>query len=183
MIQLADRIDPYGQFRWLAPRADNAVWYPNRFMDAISSNEPSLSEAIEQCAMAVEEASEQGRLGPEDIVIVGFSQGGCLATEYILRRQGRLKTLVVFTGGLIGLPGTVWGGSASQLEGIRVLITGSDVDEWVPERRVRETAQVLVNMGAQVRLRMYQGRPHVVSDEEIAEARDFIKESSIRNKS
>ena len=79
---------------------------------------------------------------------------------------------MVLTGGLIGPPGTPW--PTVDLRGTRVLITGSDVDEWVPESRVRETARVLELRGADVQLRIYPRRPHLVSDDEVAEARAFV---------
>jgi predicted esterase len=143
-------------------------------------NEPHLSRAIEQCDRSLDDASEQGRLGPERLVVMGFSQGACLATEYALRHPGRCGALVVFTGGLIGPPGTVWRPwpPATSLEGLRVFLAGSDIDEWVPEARVRETASVLTALGADVRLHMYTGRPHIVSDEEVAEARDFLEQKA-----
>ena len=64
---------------------------------------------------------------------------------------------------------------ATRLSGLQVLLTGSDVDQWVPEARVRETANVLTVLGADVRCRIYKGREHIVSDEELVEAREFIK--------
>ena len=76
----------------------------------------------------------------------------------------------------MGPPGTRWSASTGRLDGTTVLITGSDIDEWVPEHRVRETAQVLTDLGADVVIRMYSGRPHVVSDEEVIEARAFLME-------
>jgi predicted esterase len=62
-----------------------------------------------------------------------------------------------------------------MLGGLPVRLTGSDVDEWVPEARVRETASVLTALGADVRCRIYSGRPHIISDAQIAEARSFIR--------
>jgi hypothetical protein len=47
---------------------------------------------------------------------------------------------------------------------------------------VRETARVLTKLGANVRCRIYAGRDHVVCDEEIAEAREFIKSQVSRLK-
>ena len=89
---------------------------------------------------------------------------------------GRCAALVVFTGGLIGPAGTTWqlAPPATTLGGLPVMLTGSDVDEWVPEARVRETASVLAALGAAVRCRIYSGRAHTVCDEEISEARSFI---------
>ena len=175
MIGLAGRLGLEG-CRWVVPAAPTGSWYPHRFMEPLNVNEPFLSEAIDDCDRAVDEASDGGRIPSARIIVVGFSQGACLAAEYTLRHPGRCSALVMFTGGLIGPPGTVWqlASPATTLRGLPVLLTGSDVDEWVPEARVRETARVLTSLGADVRCRIYPGRPHVVGDEEIEEARGFI---------
>ena len=177
MIALADRLNFEG-CRWVAPAAATGSWYPHRFTAPLDANEPLLSRAIDQCDRAVDEASEHGRIPAARIVVVGFSQGACLATEYALRHPGRCGALVIFTGGLIGPSGTPWrlAPPAATLGGLPVLVTGSDVDEWVPEERVRETARVLTSLGANVRCHIYPGRDHIVSDEELVEAREFIEQ-------
>ena len=54
-------------------------------MEPLESNEPFLTRSVERChrlvldASEVEDASEDGRLGPEQLFIVGFSQGACIA--------------------------------------------------------------------------------------------------------
>ena len=161
--------------RWLAPAADTGSWYPGRFFDPVALNEPFLSQAIDRIDRVVDEAGEGGRLGPGQIFLVGFSQGACLALEYALRRPGRSGALVVFAGGIFGAPGEVRSFPPDLLAGLRVLVTGSDSDEWIPEASTRETARLLSELGAEVRLRVYKGRPHIVSPEELAEARDFIQ--------
>ena len=161
--------------RWLAPAADTGSWYPGRFFDPVAVNEPFLSQAIDSVDRVVDEAWEGGRLGPSQIFLVGFSQGACLALEYALRRPGRSGALVVFTGSIFGAPGEVRSFPPDLLAGLRVLVTGSDSDEWIPEASTRETARLLSELGAEVRLRVYKGRPHIVSPAELAEARDFIR--------
>jgi predicted esterase len=178
MLELARQLDTPGA-RWVAPAAEGGSWYPDRFMAPIASNEPFLSRAIDQCERAVDEASDNGRIDRARMAMVGFSQGACLASELTLRNPGRCGALIMFTGGLIGPPGTRWNVSGSDsrpLSGLRVLLTGSDVDEWVPEARVRETAEVLTHLGADVTLRIYPSRPHIVSEDEIVEARMFLNE-------
>ena len=161
--------------RWLAPAADTGSWYPGRFFDPVAVNEPFLSQAIDRIDRVVDEAGEGGRLGPSQIFLVGFSQGACLALEYALRRPGRSGALVVVAGSIFGAPGEVRSFPPDLLAGLRVLVTGSDSDEWIPEASTRETARLLSELGAEVRLRVYKGRPHIVSPEELAEARDFIR--------
>jgi predicted esterase len=54
------------------------------------------------------------------------------------------------------------------------MLTGSDVDDWVPEYNSHEAARLFRDLGADVHLHIYPGRPHIVSEEEIAEARSFL---------
>jgi phospholipase/carboxylesterase len=177
MIYLSSRLD-LDNIRWIAPAAGHdRSWYPGLFMDPVPSNEPALTHAIELIDSAVDRASENGRLGPRRLVMIGFSQGACLTVEYALRHPGKCATLIAFTGGLFGPPGTQWNGQPDMLAGTRVLLTGSDADDWIPEERVHETARVLDAMGAEVRLRIYHGRPHEVSDAELTEASALIGKS------
>ena len=176
MIALAGRLTLPG-IRWVAPRAADGSWYPEPFMESRTANEPFLSNAVLACEQAMVEATEHGRLAADRSVMVGFSQGACLVTEFILRHPGRCRAAVIFTGGFIGPAGTPWIPARGTLDGLQVLITGSDIDEWVPDARVRETAAVLTALGADVRLRLFHGREHVISDREISEAQDFLEQS------
>ncbi len=177
MIYLASRLD-LDNIRWTAPSAGHdRSWYPGLFMDPVETNEPALTQAIRVIDNAQERATESGRIEPARMVMMGFSQGACLTVEYALRHPGKCRTLVVLTGGLFGPPGTVWKGTADMLAGTRVFITGSDVDEWIPEARVHETARVLEGFGASVEVRIYAGRPHEVSDAELLEAGAFIRKA------
>jgi len=176
-IDLAARFGSIEGIRWVVPEAETpGSWYPGRFWDPRELNQPYLDEAIERCHEAVLEASENGRLGSERLVIVGFSQGACLALEYALRHPGRVGSLIVFTGALLGVPGSDWKATAPRsLAGLRVLLTGSDVDDWVPEENTHEAANLFRDLGTDVQLRIYKGRPHIVSEEEIDEARSLLR--------
>ncbi|HEX4133165.1 MAG TPA: hypothetical protein VHY84_00985 [Bryobacteraceae bacterium] len=177
MVSLASRLN-LNNIRWIAPAGGhNGSWYPGVLADPISANEPALTQAIELLDEVVEKVSEDGRLGPNQLVMMGFSQGACLTIEYALRHPGRCRRLIAFTGGLFGQPGTQWFGRPNMLAGTHVFLTGSDVDEWIPEVRAHETARVLRELGASVDLRICHGRPHIVSDEELSEAGEFIKKA------
>ena len=166
--------------RWLAPAADAGSWYPRRFFEPRAANEPFLTDAIAQLDRVVEEAAEGGRLGPELLVMVGFSQGACLTLEYALQRPGCCGTLIVLTGALIGPPDTLWPSSPRLLAGTRVLLTGSDADDWISEVQTRHTARVLESLGADVHLRIYHARPHIVCEEEMREARALLRSLNLK---
>ncbi len=179
-VVLADSFGVDG-IRWLAPAANTGSWYPGRFFDPRSANEPFLTRAVDRIDRVIEEASEEGRLGPECLVLVGFSQGACLALEYALQRPTRCGNFIVLTGALIGPPDTAWGGSPDLLRGVRVLLTGSDADDWITEQQTRHTARILEELGAEVRLHIYHGRPHIVSEDELDRARAFLRDLFPRN--
>jgi phospholipase/carboxylesterase len=175
MLDLAAGLE-IGGTRWIAPYADNGLWYPGRFMEPLESNEPFLTRSVERTHRLVQDAGEGGRLGPHQLFIVGFSQGACIAVEYALRHPGCCGAIVVFSGCLMGPPGTDWRpAGGNSLQGLHVFITGSDVDEWIPEERSREAARVLTGLGADVDLRIYPSRPHLVSNLELAQARAFLR--------
>jgi predicted esterase len=174
MLDLTGALD-IGGVRWIAPYAAGGLWYPGRYVEPLETNEPQLTRSVERCHWLVLDSSEGGRLGPEQIFIVGFSQGACIAVEYALRHPASVAAIVVFSGCLMGPPGTEWKVAGGQsLKGLSVFLTGSDIDEWIPESRTRETARVLKELGAEVEVRIYRQRPHIVSPEELAEARKFL---------
>lgn len=174
-VDLAARLGFLDGIRWIVPGGDVGSWYPHRYWDPVEMNEPFLTEAVARCEEAMEEASENGRLGPELLAVAGFSQGACVAMEYALRHPGRCRTLIAFTGGLMGPPGSQPRPGAPSLAGFRALITGSAADDWIPEASTRETGQVLASLGAEVTLRIYTDRPHIVNDDEVAEARRMLQ--------
>jgi phospholipase/carboxylesterase len=174
MIDLAVNLQ-LERVRWLAPTVEGGSWYPGRFFDPIAANAPHISRAFEIFDQMIDDASEGGRLPPGQIIVMGFSQGACLALEYTVRNLGRSRNIVAFTGGLFGSPGALWPAYPRPLSRTRVLLTGSDTDDWVPEEHVRESARVLAGLGAEVTLRIYPGRPHVICEEEIEEARRFLQ--------
>jgi predicted esterase len=155
--------------RWVAPGVDIGSWYPNRFWDPIESNEPFLTDAIDCVDAAVTEASDNCRLGPEHLAVIGFSQGACLALEYARRHPCRCGTVIVFTGALMGSPDSLY--AHPTRPGLRVLLTGSNADEWISEEATLKTARVLEAWNANLILRVYPGRTHFVNDDEVNQAR------------
>lgn len=171
MFGIADRIGLAGM-PYIAAAAADRSWYPNKFMEPRESNQPYLDHALASLDALVGELGELG-LRNEDIVFVGFSQGACLACEYVYRRPAQWGGLVAFTGGLIGPPGSEWP-TPHGLAGVPVFLGNSDVDPWVPLSRMRETADVFRATGASVEERVYPGMEHLVNDDEIGEARAIL---------
>ena len=173
ILSVADRIG-VPDFAYLAPAADHNSWYPYSFLEPVEKNEPRLSYALEICDEMVDNLLNRG-IPKRQIVLAGFSQGACLVAEYAVRNADRYGGLLIFTGGLIGPPGTRREHEGS-FGGTPVFLGTSDVDEFVPEERVRESAKVFERMDANVALRVYPGMDHVVNDDEIAAAKKILQE-------
>jgi predicted esterase len=166
-------------FSYLAPAAANNTWYPFSFLEQTAKNEPYLTSAIRRLNRLVAEISSAG-VSKDRIVLLGFSQGACLAAEFAYRHPERVGGVVVFSGGLIGPPGSDWQ-STHSLQGMPIFLGSSDVDAHVPQWRVDETAEVFRRMSAEVTERIYPGMGHVISDDEISQAQallDAVVESS-----
>jgi predicted esterase len=137
-------------------------------MEPLESNEPWLSSALSLVGEIVD------GLTAERVVLLGFSQGACLATEYAARNARRYGGVVGLSGGLIGPDGTQWPYPA-RLAGTPVFLGCSDVDGHIPRRRVEETARVLENLGGAVTMRLYPGMGHEVNADELAWIRELLE--------
>lgn len=160
------------EFTYLAPAAADRTWYPYSFMAERERNEPGLSAGLRVLGELVADLGRRG-LRKDHIVLLGFSQGGCLTAEFALRHPDRYGGVVVYSGGLIGPPGTAWRGSG-DFAGTPIFLGCSDVDAHVPKRRVDETAEVFSRMGAVVTERVYPGMGHQVNEDEIAFTRGML---------
>lgn len=150
---------------FLAPQAAGATWYPYSFLAPIAQNEPYLTSALGVIATLVEQLAQQG-LPAGRVVLMGFSQGACLTSEFAARHARRYAGLAALSGGLIGPPGTARA-YAGAFDGTPVFMGCSDVDPHIPVERVRESAEVFRRMGAVVDERIYPGMGHTVSRNEV----------------
>jgi predicted esterase len=156
---------PHPDFTFLAPAAAGNTWYPYSFLEALARNQPGLDSGLALIDRLVGEVEAQG-LPRRRIMLLGFSPGACLASEYAVRHAGRLGGVVALSGGLIGPPGTRWE-YPGDFAGTPVFLGCSDVDAHIPQQRVDESAAVFERMGAMVTERIYPGMGHQVNDDEL----------------
>lgn len=157
---------------YLAPAAAGRTWYPLSFMAEKEKNEPGLSSGLWVLRALVEDVVARG-IGRDHIVLLGFSQGACLTAEFAVEHAARYGGVILYSGGVIGTPGTAWEYPGS-FDGTPIFLGCSDVDAHVPKTRVDETAAVFTRMGAAVTERIYPGMGHLVNDDEIAFTRGVL---------
>jgi predicted esterase len=157
---------------YLAPAAAGQTWYPFSFLSETAKNEPHLSSALDRIGSVIDDVVAGG-IARGQIVLLGFSQGACLAGEYACRHAARYGGVIMFSGGLIGPPGTTWpyGGN---FQGTPVFLGCSDRDPHIPKARVDESAAVFERMGAAVTKRIYPEMGHLVSADEVEFARHIL---------
>jgi phospholipase/carboxylesterase len=110
---------------------------------------------------------------PEKIAILGFSQGACLATEFVARNPRRYGGAFALSGGLIGeaiKPGDYSG----SLDGTPVFLGCSDIDPHIPAERVKQSAEILRALGGEVTEKIYPGMGHMIVEDEIEHVRRII---------
>ena len=144
ILRLAEELYHPG-FAYLAPQAPDHSWYPQPFLAPLEQNEPALSAALDAVAAVLDQVIEAG-IPAENVILAGFSQGACLASEFAARHAQRFGGLFVFSGGLIGPPGTPRD-YAGLLARTPVLIGCGDADPHIPVERIDETAAVLARLG------------------------------------
>ena len=165
---------PHPDFTYLAPAAAGNTWYPLSFLAELERNQPGLDSALWVVNQLVHVAEAKG-IPRRRIVLLGFSQGGCLASEYAVRHAGRFGGVVALSGGLIGPPGTRWDNPGS-FEGCPVFLGCSDRDAHVPQTRVEESAEVFRRMGATVTERIYPALGHQVNEDELGFVKSLMEQ-------
>ena len=157
---------------YLAPSAAGRTWYPYSFLAPIPDNEPGISSGLFVLDRLIGDLNRRG-IAKSRIALLGFSQGACLAAEFSVRHADRFGGLIVFSGGLIGPPGTEWN-YPGTFEGAPVFLGCSNMDPHIPLARVEESAAVFARMGASVTTRIYPGMGHLVNEDEIVHARAIL---------
>jgi len=172
ILMLAEELDRDG-FAYLAPQAPGQTWYPYSFLAPLEQNQPHLDAALATLENVLAQVAAAG-VPAERIIFLGFSQGACLASEFVARHARRYGGLVALSGGLIGPPGTprVYPG---DLAGTPVFLGCRDVDPHIPAWRVEESAAVLEQLGAAVTMRLYPGMGHSVNEDEINFVRQMME--------
>ena len=182
MAQVADRVD-MPEVAWVLPAAHNQSWYPESFLAPIKENQPALDDALQTVRTQLGSLMDQD--GPP-VVVLGFSQGACLLSEYLLRDQPHLAGAFLHTGGYLGSSEREWGlsspsqvSSPSNLSGLTVELCTAREDAWVPLHRVEATGRAFLSLGAAVELTVYDDSEHHLNDDSIQRIRRYLRHRTV----
>ena len=172
IIRLVPNIDP-GGVAYLAPPAPGNTWYPHRFLVPVDQNEPHLSRALARIDTLLDEITAAG-IGTEKTLLLGFSQGACLALEAAARSPRRLGAVAGLSGALIGPIEAERPPLSPAVAGLPVFLGCGDVDDHIPLPYLERTTELLREAGAAVDLRVYQGMPHTINRDEVEAVRQQL---------
>jgi phospholipase/carboxylesterase len=150
---------------FVLPKSSGDAWYDARAIDPLSV------ETRQQLAAGydiLDALIAQIRAAESDIPILlaGFSQGACLAVEYLLDRGPVVNAAAILTGCRVGQ--ATDDRPMSRLEHMPVYATNGDADPWIPVASFHAMLAELTKAGARVRSDLFPGRPHEIDRTEIA---------------
>lgn len=172
ILELARELE-YPGFAYIAPQAAGNSWYPYSFLAPIQRNEPGISSGMAVIAGILDTLRVAG-VPDERTILLGFSQGACLSLEFAARHPRRFGGVAGLSGGLIG-PDDTPRDYPGSLAGTPIFLGCSDADFHIPAERVRETADVLRRLGAEVTMRLYPGMGHTVNVDEMERVRGMME--------
>ncbi|NDV02817.1 alpha/beta hydrolase [Pseudoroseicyclus tamaricis] len=159
------------RLRVLAPYTESKTWYPGRYDAPLAENAEGVARGMDEIDAAFRLAAEHG-FGPERVVLAGFSQGGCLVTEYLIDGRTRPAAAAIFTGTPLAMTGR--GLPERDLAELPVVVSGGAADAWLPLADLLATEAVLTRLGASVHLEMFPDADHVVRPAEINRLRELV---------
>jgi len=167
ILQLSEQLP---EAAYIAPQAANREWYPKSFLEPREKNQENLDSALDLVDSLVSDLASA--VGKENVYLLGFSQGACLASEYAASNPDRYGGLIVLSGGLIGEEVKEFEG---DMEGTPVFIGCSDNDPHIPLERVKETVETMENLNAEVEEYIMEGSHHGIVDYEIEKIREMLR--------
>ena len=152
--------------RYVLPKSDGLGWYAARAIDPLAD----LTRAVCAEALAQVKTVFAAQTGP--FVLAGFSQGACLAAEYLLSGAALPAAACLFTGCRVGLPDDRL--PQAPLSGLLVYLTGGDSDPWISLDAFHRLHTDLTGEGGRVRTDLFPGRPHTVTGLERSRLQDML---------
>lgn len=151
-------------FYIVAPQAPNGSWYPHSFMADEASNQPFLSSSIALVKNLIDLIAVH--LSHNQIYLMGFSQGACLALETSARFAESYGAVIAFSGGLIGseINNAHYRGDFNKA---KIFIGISEEDPHIPLVRAKDSQHTLEQQGAIVKVAVYPGSSHTIREDEI----------------
>jgi phospholipase/carboxylesterase len=172
MLEVAARVG-LPDVAYVLPVAAGRTWYPGRYFDPLSVNQPWLERALDVCDAAIARAHSAG-IADDRIVVAGFSQGACVVAELAARRPRPWAGSAILTGALLGPTGERV--VPTRVDGLPMFLCASRHDDWIALDDALATARAFEAAGANVTFEIYEDRAHHINDRAIEGLRRLLQD-------
>lgn len=150
-------------------------WFPLRESREVDPRE--FEEGAQAIRSFLTGAQERYPMDPRKIIPVGFSQGGVMAYDLVLRQPERFAGLVALSSWLPelvdrGIP------DSEALRHFPVLVMHGTEDPMIPVARAQESRDLLMKRGLDVTYREYE-MGHEVGPEALRDLVDWLERKAI----
>ncbi len=174
ILSLTNEIKHRKEITFYAPEAHGFTWYPYSFLAPLEKNQPKLNSAFQSIYDAITVAENAG-FSKDKIFILGFSQGACLAAEYVARHPDKYAGIFIFSGGLVGYRINE-DSYTGNLHKTPIFIGCSDVDTHIPLQRIHKTNSILSSINGDVTKVIYPNFGHTINKDEIDHLNKIISD-------
>lgn len=150
-------------------------WFPIPWIDgsSLEEQEAGLLRAAADLDAFVDGVMVDEDLLPEQVALMGFSQGTMMALHVAPRREDPVAAVVAFSGRLL-LPDALVGAAQSRPP---VLLLHGDQDEVVPVQSLPDAAQALQDAGwTEVYAHVMKGTGHGIAPDGLSVALAFLRD-------
>lgn len=149
-------------------------WFPIPFMDGASEDEAraSMAKSIEDLNLFLDKVLDDEGLAPEEMAVIGFSQGTMMALYVLPRRVQPVAGIVAFSGRLLE-PESLAG--EARVKPPVILIHG-DQDPVVPFGDMRLAGQALTEAGFTTYGHVMEGTGHGIAPDGLSVALAFLRQ-------
>ncbi len=151
---LQRRLETRNDVAFVAPQARDNTWYPKGFLAPLAENQPWLDSALSVVDALWQKLAST--LDARRIIVVGFSQGACLALTWLSRTAARPQHVLAFTGAATPLPDADYAAAS----GVTLYIGSAEKDPWVTRDVVESSAARFAAAHAQLTLSVVPGDLH-----------------------
>jgi phospholipase/carboxylesterase len=149
-------------------------WFPIPWIDG--SSESAAAEGLMRSAKLldgfIDKVLADEGLAPEDLILVGFSQGTMMSLHVAPRRAERIGGIVGFSGRLM-FPEALSGETLSKPP---IILLHGDADDVVPFQEMQIAGEALQEAGFEVYGHVMKGTAHGIAPDGLSVALTFIRD-------
>ncbi|WP_062288700.1 alpha/beta hydrolase [Demequina phytophila] len=177
LVGLVPHLDarlPWASLRAPLPAGAGAAWFP--IVKPGSPDEAPVAEATDAIWAWID-----AELGADaEVVPLGFSQGGLMASQLLRTRPARVPAAVVLGGFVLGAPQP---GDATLGETRPPVFWGRGAEDLVIAPHAIERTAVFLPEHAALDERVYPGLAHGIDAAELADVRSFLARTAVAARS